>query len=223
MTPAANMALDRALLDGAGPPTLRLYGWSPPGLSLGWFQDEAPFRGVPGRHVLVRRPTGGGAIYHDDEITFALTADADLLPDLDASYALLHDAIATALRAVGVPVHRIEHGPACGARAAAGWCFAVPGRHDLVTADGRKIVGSAQRRVRRPTPRLLHHGSLVLTTPAATPFCAAVAEHVAVDDVREVLAMGLVAALARALRLRPEPGALAPRELALAAAAGSSA
>lgn len=213
-TPALNMEVDRLLLDAAGPPTLRLYGWSPPGLSLGWFQDAGPFLDVPGRHVIVRRPTGGGAIYHEDEITFALTADALLLPDVEASYALLHDAIANALRAVGVPVHRIEHGPACGARGGVGWCFASPGRHDLVTPDGRKIVGSAQRRVRRPAPRLLHHGSVVLTTPAATPFCASVAEHVTVEEVREALADRMVAALATALRLVPEPFSLAPHELA---------
>src|SRR5262245_38674114 len=108
LPPVLNMGLDEALLLAAGgPPTLRLYAWPPPGLSLGYFQKSAPFAAVPGPHVLVRRLTGGGAIYHDDEITFALVLDQAAFPvAVDASYRVVHDAIARALRsAAGMPVH----------------------------------------------------------------------------------------------------------------------
>src|SRR5262249_59765485 len=134
---------------------------------------------------MVRRSTGGGAIWHGDELTFALTVDAALLPrELDATYALLHDALALALADVGVAVARVPDGAACGARPASRWCFEHPGRHDLVDGSGRKLVGSAQRRIQvaslreRGPARVLHHGSLVLRRPARTPFVAAVADHV---------------------------------------------
>ena len=90
--PRANMGLDEALLDSAdSPPTLRLYRWSPAGLSLGYFQSmEICNRLAGGEHVIVRRITGGGAIYHDDEITFALTIDAAALPAaIPESYELI--------------------------------------------------------------------------------------------------------------------------------------
>src|SRR5690606_22753397 len=165
---------------------LRLYGWDPPGLSLGHFQDEARFRGVPGRHRIVRRITGGGAILHGDELTFALTYDAaDVGWDLHASYVAVHDAIARALSRFGVPVQRLVGRPST-ARAE-GWCFARPGCHDLVCPDGRKILGSAQRRVRRPRARVLHHGSLPIDRPEATPFAAAVRDWNR-DVTREALA-----------------------------------
>lgn len=131
----------------------------------------------------------------------ALALPADWLPDsIDESYVLIHDAVLRALRAVDVPAHRLTcAGRPCGARPAQRWCFAIPGTHDLVTPDGRKLVGSAQRRVRRPEPRVLHHGSLVLRASAVTPFCAAVADHVdplqAEPELRRLLAAELAAAL----------------------------
>ncbi|MEZ5966046.1 MAG: hypothetical protein R3F56_19580 [Planctomycetota bacterium] len=213
--PAWNMAIDEALLLASGPPTLRLYRWDPPGLSLGWFQDGAAFAEVPGRHRVVRRRTGGGAIYHDDELTFALTLDAELLPkDVAASYVLLHTAVQVALAAVGVPTELVRGaGAPSGRSRGSGWCFATAGPHDLVAAASRrKIVGSAQRRVRAPRARVLHHGSIVLHAPTATPFCGAVADSVDPHQVEDRLRNELSAALATALRLRPMPGTLTPAE-----------
>lgn len=208
--PRANMALDAGLLH-SGPPTLRLYGWQPAGLSLGRFQEPGDFADVQAPHVLVRRITGGGAIWHEQEITFALALPADWLPDsIDESYVLIHDAVLRALRAVDVPAHRLTcAGRPCGARPAQRWCFAIPGTHDLVTPDGRKLVGSAQRRVRRPEPRVLHHGSLVLRASAVTPFCAAVADHVDPLQAEPELRRLLAAELAAALRAEPVPAAAA--------------
>lgn len=211
------MAFDDALLRIADAPTLRLYGWQPHAVSLGWFQDPAAFADLPPDTPLVRRQTGGGAIHHGDELTFSLAVDQRWLPgDIAASYQLLHDALVAALRHHGVPCERLTAGAIPAARPHDRWCFAVPGRDDIVTAHG-KLLGSAQRRVRQPSQRVLHHGSLVLQRPTLTPFCAAVADHVPVDATRrEALALTIVEELAAALRLQWHRDAATPAERALA-------
>lgn len=217
--PAAwNMAVDEALLDLAGTPTLRCYGWAPHAVSLGWFQPAAAFADLPPGTPLVRRLTGGGAIHHGDELTFALVLPATALPGKVADgYGLLHDAVVHVLAEFGVRAERLRVGSACGARPADRWCFAVPGRDDLVV-DGRKLLGSAQRRVRTPRAWLLHHGSLVLHRPSLTPFVAAVADQRPVDDAfRTALRAALAARFAAVLDLAPAPGALSDAEHALAA------
>lgn len=196
----ANMARDEALLLSESSAALRLYGWAPHAVSLGYFQRLADFADLPAGTQVVRRLTGGGAIHHGSEITYALALDAHLLPaDVDQSYALMHDAIVRAVRAVGGDAHRLEHGPAPGARPHDRWCFAVPGRHDLVDAAGRKVCGSAQRRLRTPRgPRVLHHGSLVLHRPSLTPFVGAIADAVETSrhmELRERIAVELAACL----------------------------
>jgi lipoate-protein ligase A len=218
LAPAAwNMAVDEALLHAATTPTLRLYGWRPHAVSLGWFQRHADFADVPPGIDVVRRLTGGGAICHGDELTFSLALDADALPrDVAASYALLHDAAVVALRRVGVASRRLVGGHAAAARPRERWCFAEPGDGDLVT-DAGKLLGSAQRRVRAPRPRVLHHGSLPLQRPALTPFVAAVADaRDATAGLRDELGDELVAAIAAALRLEPVLGALDAAERAMA-------
>jgi lipoate-protein ligase A len=209
LSPAANMALDERLLDAAGAPLLRIYGWAPPGLSLGRFQDPTDFADVDPARVgpfeLVRRVTGGGAIWHEHEITFALTVDARWLPgDVGASYALVHGAAVRALADVSVPARMLPGtGLPVGARPTQRWCFAEPGAFDVVLPSGRKVLGSAQRRVRRPIERILHHGSLVLRAPKPTPFCGSVAEHVDPDATHARLVDALVEAIAAALSLHP--------------------
>ncbi len=224
--PAFNMALDDVLLHGDGPATLRLYGWSPPGLSLGWFQSSEPFLAVPGRHRLVRRRTGGGAIYHDDELTFSLALDAAVLPaEIAAGYALLHRAVQRALGRIGVEVELVagEGGCAARARPAQPWCFAIPGPNDLVVAKtGRKIVGSAQRRLRQPRARILHHGSIVLRAPAATPFCGAVADVVDPVLAAPMLRRTLIDEISGALGLRPLAAVAEPEEVLAAEQAAAS-
>ena len=105
----ANMALDEALLEwvagGAGTACLRTYGWTTPTLSLGYFQRLAEvqadprFQSVP----LVRRLTGGGAIWHHHEVTYALVVAADhpLARPSTGLYRTVHAAIADALVEVG--------------------------------------------------------------------------------------------------------------------------
>ncbi len=216
--PAAwNMAVDDALLQRAAEPTLRLYGWWPHAVSLGWFQRLAEFADLPAGTPIVRRRTGGGAIHHGDDLTFALVLPAALLPrDVAESYVLLHDAIRTALADCGIACERLPAGHAPTPRPITRWCFAEPGRDDLVTARG-KLLGSAQRRVQTPSPRVLHHGSLVVHSPALTPFVAAIADARVVDAaLRQQLADRLVHHFARILALEPRAGALSPEETTLA-------
>ena len=215
--PAAwNMGVDEALLQAGGPPTLRLYGFSPHAVSLGWFQRLADFADLPAGTPVVRRLTGGGAIHHGDELTFALTLAADRLPrDIAASYALLHDALIAALADLGVPCTRARGKPS-GARPQARWCFAEPGQDDLVTAHG-KLLGSAQRRIQTPVARVLHHGSLVLHRPALTPFTAAIDDSSELTgELRQRLQAAVVTRLAEALDLTPHAGALTDDERSLA-------
>src|SRR5690606_24799825 len=135
------------------------YGWRPHAVSLGWFQRFVDFGDLPPGTAVVRRLTGGGAIHHGDELTFALVCDAARLPrEIAAGYRLLHDAIVAALLELGVRCERLVDGSPPAARPEARWCFAEPGRDDVVTARG-KLVGSAQRRIRAPHERVLHHGS----------------------------------------------------------------
>lgn len=198
--PCRNMALDEALLRCDGPPTLRLYEWSPPGISLGYFQPAGEFQSLRGDHVLVRRITGGGAIHHDGGITFALTADAHLLPtSVPASYELIHGAVAAALQENGVATAMAGSAGRAGGRARQPWCFAEPCGADLV-CDGAKVLGSAQRRLRRPRPRILHQASLRVPPPLRPP------------PLREAL----IAQISLALGLSSEPGETTEEERDLA-------
>jgi len=171
---AANMALDEALLDlVTDDPTaaaLRTYGWSEPTLSLGYFQtvtepeSDPRWRGVP----LVRRPTGGGAIWHDREITYALAVPrghplARASGDL---YRAVHSALADALN--GFHARARRRGGDAKAVEALGrpfLCFTDRDPEDVVV-DGSKIVGSAQR---RRAGAVLQHGSVLLARSPRTP------------------------------------------------------
>lgn len=218
LPPALNLAVDDFLLTEGVGTAIRVYGWEPAGLSIGRFQDPAWFAEVGGRHHLVRRSTGGGAIYHGDELTISVTFDARSGWNTDQTYVEVHSAVRRALASIGVRSELVAaDAPAPSPRAQKSrWCFEVPGRHDLVAPDGRKLLGSAQRRVERPRRRVLLHGSLVLSRPDATPFVAAVADQVAPNRVREALEKAVLAELAAALEpgMEPREVPLAPTELA---------
>ena len=169
--PAFNMALDEALLltheAGAAPPTLRVYGWCQPTLSLGYAQNarqEVELAVCQAQGVaVVRRPTGGRAVLHDQEVTYSVVMPI-LLSDgpspLTVHYHRIGMALAAALQHLGLPVRlarpqvRATPGHALGSPA----CFAALSRYELNVA-GKKIVGSAQKRAQRA---LLQHGSMPL-------------------------------------------------------------
>ncbi len=218
--PDFNMALDEALLRGGGAPALRLYAWNPPALSLGWFQPPEAFDRQAARAagvLLVRRPTGGGAIHHEQELTFSLTAEPgrDGYPaDAVEAYRWVHGVLAQALAAVGARAR--EHG---GSRLStrprdATLCFHDHTALDLVDAAGRKLAGSAQRRV---GARVLHHGSLPLEVPALSPESGSVSLAAGRTVGWGELADAVTAAFAAALPAPLRPATPAPDELAEAA------
>jgi len=162
-----NMARDEHLLhsDELRPAALRIYGWNPPTLSLGYFQCYEEIARLPPDVrdlAVVRRPTGGGAIVHDREVTYCLGLD-DSVPIARqppvALYRLVHEAWRASLALHGqVAEMAPDDLPLPTPRGGPFFCFAKPGRTDLVLA-GKKLLGSAQRRIRG---RVLQHGSLLL-------------------------------------------------------------
>jgi lipoyl(octanoyl) transferase len=176
---AANMALDEALLEWvSGRPDavyLRTYGWLEPTLSLGYFQRQSEaaaavrWQAVP----LVRRATGGGAIWHDRELTYAiiLPAHHPQARPSTALYRSVHAAIAATLREQGLMAcrraaldpephragERPPHRPFL--------CFTDRDPEDIV-AGSYKVVGSAQR---RHAGAILQHGSILLHHSDRTP------------------------------------------------------
>ncbi len=160
---AMNMALDEALLvlaeRGQGPlPVVRLYGWIEPTISVGFLQDASPFltKGLP----IVRRITGGRALIHDQELTYAVVADAGsrlYAKGLGGSYAIIGGAIVAALCELGVEAG-FARPSRSGAYRKSAACFASSCRHEVM-ASGRKIAAGAQRRTKRG---LLQHGSIML-------------------------------------------------------------
>jgi lipoate-protein ligase A len=148
---------------------LRTYGWTEPTLSLGYFQEileaeaDPRWSGVP----IVRRPTGGGAIWHHHELTYTLVVPATYprarVPV--AHYNSVHSAIASLLRTQGVDVERRGRTPFSRVTRRPFLCFTDCDPEDLIFR-GFKIVGSAQR---RRSGAILQHGSLLLQHSATTP------------------------------------------------------
>jgi lipoate-protein ligase A len=156
------MAWDEALLEHAEGPVLRTYAWEAATVSLGYFQDHDDIvASLPHPMPLVRRITGGGAIWHEHEVTYALSGRLghDGLPRRVADlYPLLHHRVAAALgeqvviQAHSIGDRRYREEPRC---------FASPAADDLLGAAGAKILGSAGR---ARGERVLVHGSLKLAT-----------------------------------------------------------
>jgi lipoyl(octanoyl) transferase len=239
---AWNMALDEALMalvaQGASPPVLRLYQWSPPCLSLGRRQ---PLAGVDTERLradgydAVRRETGGWAILHTDELTYSVTlppsdprADG---PILDA-YRKLSHGLVEGLALLGVHAE-MKPASASGTHNLSAACFEVPSAYEI-TAGGRKLIGSAQA---RPNGRVLQHGSLplygdiarvtrylIFTDEAeraklatqlkahATTLRDVAGRNIPFEEAAEAISQGF----ARALRLSLQPSALTARERELA-------
>jgi lipoate-protein ligase A len=161
-----NMALDDAILEavgeGASPPTLRFYGWSPPCLTLGRSQPqaEADLEACRAAGVdVVRRPSGGQAILHTDELTYSvalLQSDPRAEGGVLEVYRLLSEGLLTGLCSLGACATSAANKQAGAVRTPI--CFETPSVYEIV-ADGRKLVGSAQWRARGV---VLQHGTLPL-------------------------------------------------------------
>jgi lipoate-protein ligase A len=165
---ATNMAVDEAILSsvvtGASPPTLRFYAWSPPCLSLGRSQPLADVHLETCRAAgvdVVRRPTGGRAILHADELTYSLAllqSDPRAAGDLIDSYRRLSEGLMAGLQILGVGAEQVSGEQRLPAAELTPVCFETPSDYEI-TVNGRKLVGSAQWRARGG---VLQHGSLPL-------------------------------------------------------------
>lgn len=214
-----NMARDEALLtlvgQGSSPPTIRLYEWSVPTISLGYFQRYADYESFPppaGELPVVRRLTGGGAIVHDRELTYSLTVSTQhalTAGNPNGLYELVHDALIECLNQSGLEAHRNGSTDGSGPTKGPFLCFAR--RHQLDVLIGvEKVAGSAQRRKR---DAILQHGSIIVERrfeqqPAAALMSAGI-------DVA-ALRSGLPAALAKSARMDLKDGEWGEDELAFA-------
>jgi lipoate-protein ligase A len=166
-----NMALDEALLksfdSNSSQPLLRLYSWSPPALSLGRFQkavelldlDLCRVKGVP----VVRRITGGGAIFHADELTYSIVCAPHQIPasnSIKDSFRVLTGFLLQFYNNLGLDasyaVENHANGEKLGERTP--FCFAGKESYDILI-NGRKIGGNAQRRMKQV---IFQHGSIPL-------------------------------------------------------------
>ena len=168
---AVNMAIDEALLEMAKVPSLRFYQWKSIALSFGYFGNFADVAGYATKRDLVRRWTGGGIVFHGDDLTYSIIIPATE-PAFGESpksiYEKIHCALRDGLAANGGRVELAVMGadatlrpPRTAHRAVpANVCFANPVRADVMV-NGRKVAGAAQRRTRAG---LLHQGSIQLAT-----------------------------------------------------------
>ncbi len=164
-----NMAIDEAIFRETvkkKKPTIRFYGWHPAAVSIGYFQepqDEVNIEQCGKTGVdIVRRLTGGKAVFHDDEITYSVVACAGEKPfpaDILGTYKVISDCLVQGLAYLGIKANLAPAGRAVKDPDLKSFCFSVPSRNELLVA-GRKICGSAQMRT---SSGFLQHGSLLLT------------------------------------------------------------
>jgi len=166
---ATNMAVDDAILEGvdrgSSPPTLRVYAWEPPTVSTGHSQKasvELDLEACRRRGFgVVRRPTGGRAVLHAGELTYSVVGRSGEPPlggTIAESYRAIANGLLLGLKQLGVcaelaavaTAHRHRGGVAPP-------CFVSAGRFEVVVS-GRKLIGSAQRRL---GAAVLQHGSLL--------------------------------------------------------------
>jgi len=237
---ATNMAVDEAILEavatGQSLPTLRFYAWQPPCLSVGYaqaVQDEVDLDACRARGIdLARRPTGGRAILHVDELTYSIVvpqSDPRVAGGIVESYRRLCQGLLVGLRTLGLDVVQAGRKPP-GAETLSAACFDAPSDYEI-TVEGRKLVGSAQARRRGV---VLQHGALPLVgditrivdvlnlsdsereafratlRARAITLEAALGRAISFNEAARALADGF----AQALNLELVPGELSPDELA---------
>ncbi|MCP3964982.1 MAG: lipoate--protein ligase family protein [Lentisphaerae bacterium] len=164
-SPQHNMSVDETLLhqiSAIGKPVVRIYHWDRPSVSIGYVQDydAAPHD----KYTVVRRPTGGGVVFHDNDLTYTVVIPPEheiAKVDRIESYHVFHRAVLLALAEFGLEAQLApdESGPV---NRATMQCFVTPTRYDVVAA-GKKYAGAAQRRTREG---VLHQGSIALKAAA---------------------------------------------------------
>jgi lipoate-protein ligase A len=194
-----NMAIDEALLETAVLPTIRFYRWQSPALSFGYFAKFLDVAIYATERDLVRRWTGGGIVFHGDDLTYSIAIPASDPAFAESSIALyekVHRALCAALNGIGgraVVAGGVDPGSIAVARTAgvtvAGYsCFANPVRGDVMM-DGCKIAGAAQRRTHLG---LLQQGSIqgiTMKTDLAQKFAQALSANCSEFEVNEEIAL----------------------------------
>jgi len=164
---AYNMALDEAIseavLQRTSPPTVRLYHWDVPSVTIGYFQKLSDINigyCTGKRYPVIRRITGGRAILHDAELTYSVSSLANSFPfrnKLFENYTLTSKALVRGLNMLGIHAHMsLTRKRTEGARTPA--CFKAVS-YGEVTVEGRKVIGSAQKRFRNG---FLQQGSIMI-------------------------------------------------------------
>lgn len=214
-----NMAIDQAILEttaGTGQPTLRFYRWSPATLSLGYFQkfadreQHAASKECP----IIRRASGGGAIVHDNELTYSLClATKGSIAKANAElYDIVHIAIRAALAKQGIAVELYEspEGEAVKASKTDPFlCFERRAVGDII-CDGAKVGGSAQRRLKNA---LIQHGSLLLSQTDVSPELPGLKEKSGVEVDVDFLTTEITKRLSSVLDLKLSRGEISDSEL----------
>ena len=156
-----NMAIDEAILQHCKIPTLRVYSWNPKAVSVGYNQDMMKEINIDyckkNNIEIVRRLTGGKAVFHDTEITysFILPENNDLLPfEVNESYKIIAKALVIALKKIGInsEIKKIPE------KIATPICFNSSNWYELLV-NNKKISGSAQRRM---DGKVLQHGPILI-------------------------------------------------------------
>ena len=167
-----NMAIDEAILkacsEGKSPPTIRIYGWRPHAISLGYSQKTKETINLEACERLgvniVRRPTGGRAVLHDEESTYSLISPLDnplFPPNIIGSYKKISSCLIWVFKRLGINAEMVipkEEIKPPFERRVGPICFLSPSWYEI-TVNSRKICGSAQRRV---DGAFLQHGSILL-------------------------------------------------------------
>ncbi len=201
---AFNMQVDEEMAqrvrDGISPPILRVYGWDPPTVSIGFNQDESDFDLDALRRAglgFVRRPTGGRAILHADELTYSVAVPLGERRPREL-YRSINEGLLEGLRLLGIEAvmsNEESDFRQLYADPSSIPCFASSAKSEI-QVRGRKFVGSAQRRY---GPAILQHGSILLgpehrriaeyLSPEARSFRAVIDESLLTGtiDAREIL------------------------------------
>ncbi|MCX7918616.1 MAG: lipoate--protein ligase family protein [bacterium] len=183
-----NMAIDEAILqytvsNSLQSPTLRFYTWSKPSISIGRFQNieqEINLTACKQDNVpVVRRPTGGRAVFHNSELTYSLVIPdsyPNIPKNITESYRVISAAFVKGLKLLGINAtlerpklkkqesvtrkieDRTENAGITGFVSKSPLCFAATSRYE-VTVNGKKLIGSAQRRIQNA---MLQQGSILL-------------------------------------------------------------
>jgi lipoate-protein ligase A len=231
---AHDVAILEAVSERESPPTLRLYGWAPPCLSLGRHQgiEAADLAFCHGEGVdVVRRPTGGRALLHHHELTYAVVAPLGTGPlprALQDAYRSICSALVTAMNKLGVDA-RLTSGKVNlqlpGPRSTTP-CFEAPAGGEVVVG-GRKLIGSAMR---AHAGAVLQHGAVILdwdddlqagamglgSTSSLRHQLTTLADELGRKPLRQELECAIVEALSEELRITLTEGALTAAEKARA-------